>query len=86
MRLLDLFKPSFETRDLDASLFNLGLEDKTKTSSGVAVDPSSAMQNSTVYSCISLISDSIATMPVKTFRKTQDHREPTNPPFVLGQY
>ena len=45
MRLLDLFKPSFETRDLDASLFNLGLEDKTKTSSGVAVDPSSAMQN-----------------------------------------
>ena len=83
MRLLDLFKPSFETRDLDASLFNLGLEDKTKTSSGVAVDPSSAMQNSTVYSCISLISDSIATMPVKTFRKTQDHREPTNPPLFL---
>ena len=41
------------------------------------------MQNSTVYSCISLISDSIATIPVKTFRKTQDHREPTNPPLFL---
>ena len=84
MRLLDLFKTNtFETRDLDASLFNLGLEDKTKTSSGVAVDPSSAIQSSTVYSCVSLISDSIATMPVKTFRKTKDHREPTTPPAFL---
>ena len=85
MRLLDLFKTNtFETRDLDASLFNLGLEDKTKTSSGVAVDPSSAIQSSTVYSCVSLISDSIATMPVKTFRKTKDHREPTTPPQFLN--
>ena len=83
MRLLDLFKDSFETRDIDASLFNLGLEDKTKTSSGQAVDPSSAIQSATVYSCISLISDSIATMPVKTFRKTKDHREPTTPPTFL---
>ena len=83
MRLLDLFKTSFETRDLDASLFNLGLEDKTKTSSGKAVDPSSAIQSATVYSCVSLISDSIATMPVKTFRKTKDHREPTTPPAFL---
>ena len=83
MRLLDLFKDSFETRDIDASLFNLGLEDKTKTSSGQAVDPSSAIQSATVYSCISLISDSIATMPVKTFRKTKDHREPTTPPAFL---
>ena len=30
MRLLDLFRDSFETRDIDASLFNLGLEDKQK--------------------------------------------------------
>ena len=74
MRLLDLFRDSFETRDIDASLFNLGLEDKTKTSSGQAVDPSSAIQSATVYACISLISDSIATMPVKTFRKTKDHK------------
>ena len=83
MRLLDLFRPSFETRDIDASLFNLGLEDKTKTSSGQAVDPSTAIQSATVYSCISLISDSIATMPLKTFRKTAEHREPTNPPLFL---
>ena len=83
MRLLDLFRDSFETRDIDASLFNLGLEDKTKTSSGQAVDPSSAIQSATVYACISLISDSIATMPVKTFRKTKDHREPTTPPAFL---
>ena len=84
MRLFDYFKTTSETRDLDASLFNLGLEDKTKTSSGVAVDPSSAIQSSTVYSCVSLISDSIATMPVKTFRKTKDHREPTTPPQFLN--
>ena len=83
MKLLDLFRDSFETRDIDASLFNLGLEDKTKTSSGQAVDPSSAIQSATVYACISLISDSIATMPVKTFRKTKDHREPTTPPTFL---
>ena len=83
MRLFDYFKTTSETRDLDASLFNLGLEDKTKTSSGKAVDPSSAIQSATVYSCVSLISDSIATMPVKTFRKTKDHREPTTPPAFL---
>tara|TARA_S200002703_G_C3786036_1_gene242326 strand:+ start:299 stop:1510 length:1212 start_codon:yes stop_codon:yes gene_type:complete len=83
MRLLDFFKPTIETRDIDASVFNLGLEDKTKTYSGKAVDPSSAIQSATVYSCVSLISDSIATMPVKTFRKTSDHREPTNPPLFL---
>ena len=83
MRLFDYFKTTSETRDLDASLFNLGLEDKTKTSSGKAVDPSSAIQSATVYSCVSVISDSIATMPVKTFRKTKDHREPTTPPSFL---
>ena len=83
MRLLDFIKPTIETRDLDATLFNLGLEDKTKTSSGKAVDPSSAIQSAVVYSCVSLISDSIATMPIKTFRKTQEHREPTNPPTFL---
>ena len=83
MRLFDYFKTTSETRDLDASLFNLGLEDKTKTSSGKAVDPSSAIQSATVYSCVSVISDSIATMPVKTFRKTKDHREPTTPPTFL---
>ena len=83
MRLFDYFKNTPETRDLDASLFNLGLEDKNKTSSGKAVDPSSAIQSATVYSCVSVIADSIATMPVKTFRKTQDHREPTTAPQFL---
>ncbi|MDC0595537.1 phage portal protein [Acidimicrobiia bacterium] len=83
MRLLEFFKPNIETRDIDASMFNLGLEDKTKTSSGKTVDPSSAIQSSSVYSCVSLISDSIATMPVKTYRKTQEYREPTTPPIFL---
>ena len=44
MRLLDFFRPSIETRDLDASLFNLGLDDKGKTNSGQSVDPSTAIQ------------------------------------------
>ena len=74
MRLLDFFRPSIETRDLDASLFNLGLDDRTKTNSGQSVDPSTAIQSSTVYACVSLISDAIATMPIKTFRKTADHK------------
>ena len=83
MRLLDFFRPSIETRDLDASLFNLGLDDRTKTNSGQAVDPQTAIQSATVYACISLIADAIATMPVKTFRKTAEHREPTTAPLYL---
>jgi len=85
MRLIDLFnnRINIERRDLDASLFNLGLDERGKTASGEVVDPASAIQSSTVYSCVSLIADSIATMPVKTFRKTQDHREQTTPPIFL---
>ena len=85
MRLIDLFnRQPFEKRDMDASLFNLGMDGTGKTASGEIVDPSTAITSATVYSCISLISDSIATMPVKTFRKTQDYRESTTPPVFLG--
>ena len=84
MRLIDLFnRQPFEKRDMDASLFNLGMDGTGKTASGEIVDPSTAITSATVYSCISLISDSIATMPVKTFRKTQDYRESTTPPVFL---
>ena len=55
----------------------LGLEDDGKTSSGVSVDAGSAITASTVYSCVSLIADSVATMPIHSFRKTGDYREPT---------
>ena len=85
MRLFDIISRNtpIEKRDIDASLFNLGLQDIDTTASGNVVDPATAIQSSAVYSCVSLISDSIATMPVKTFRKTQDFREPINNPLYL---
>ena len=85
MRILDLFSNREpEKRQWDASLFNLGLQDEGKTSSGKVVDPSTAIQSSAVYSCVSLISDSIATMPIKTYRKSADFREPVTPPLYLN--
>ena len=85
MRILDLFSNREpEKRQWDASLFNLGLQDEGRTSSGKVVDPSTAIQSSAVYSCVSLISDSIATMPIKTYRKSADFREPVTPPLYLN--
>lgn len=83
MNILDMLRgneDNFEKRAVDASNFVLGLEDDGKTSSGVSVDAGSAITASTVYSCVSLIADSVATMPIHSFRKTGDYREPTVPP------
>jgi len=73
-------RDNFETRAIDASTFNLGLDDEGKTASGKSVDAGTAIQASTVYACVSLIADSVATMPVHSFRKTGDFRELTTPP------
>ena len=75
-------RDNFETRAIDASTFNLGLDDEGKTASGKSVDAGTAIQASTVYACVSLIADSVATMPVHSFRKTGDFRELTTPVFL----
>ena len=83
MNIIDLIRgreDSFERRAIDASTFNLGLDDEGKTASGVSVDAGTAIQASTVYSCVSLIADSVATMPIHSYRKTGDFRELTTSP------
>jgi len=77
-------KGQFEQRAMDASVFNLGLDDEGKTASGKSVDAGTAIQASTVYSCVSLIADSVATMPIHSYRKTGDFREITTPPSWMN--
>ena len=86
MNIIDFLrgKDNFERRAVDASNFNLGLDDEGKTASGVSVDAGNAIQASAVYSCVSLIADSIATMPIHSFRKNQDFREKTAPPSWMN--
>ena len=83
MNILDFLRgrETFETRAMDASTFNLGLDDEGKTASGKSVDAGTAVQASTVYACVSLIADSVATMPVHSYRKTGDFREQTTAPL-----
>ena len=81
MNILDLFRQQpMEQRAMDASVFDLGLDSDGKTATGKSVDAGSAITASAVYSCISLIADSIATMPIHSFRKTGDFREKVAPP------
>lgn len=49
------------------------------------VTETSALQFSAVWACETLIADSIATLPVDTFRKSGDARTPTRPPAWVEQ-
>ena len=84
MNILDFLRgrETFETRALDDSTFSAGLDDEGKTASGKSVDAGTAVQASTVYACVSLIADSVATMPVHSFRKTGDFREKLPPAWM----
>jgi HK97 family phage portal protein len=44
------------------------------TDSGVSVSPQSAMKFATVWACIRLISETLATVPLKVYRKRRDGR------------
>ncbi|MCF4152609.1 phage portal protein [Dethiosulfovibrio sp. F2B] len=43
-----------------------------ESSSGVHVNANTAMQSSAVYSCVGLISESVATLPLKIYRRRND--------------
>ncbi len=43
-----------------------------ESSSGVHVDASTALQSSAVYSCVGLISESVAMLPLKIYRRRKD--------------
>lgn len=61
------------------------LAESVQTASGVNVTAETAMQVSTVYSCIKVISETIASLPLKIYRKTEDGREeaPDHPLYPL---
>lgn len=46
------------------------------TTSGAGVTPNSAMQQSTVYSCVRVLSESTAQLPLFLYRRRGDSREP----------
>lgn len=60
-------------------------EEYAPTWSGAHVDASTSTQLLTVYGCVRLIADSIATLPVDVFRKTADGREGVPTPVWLSQ-
>jgi HK97 family phage portal protein len=55
----------------------------SRTYGGVAVSQETALTLSAVWACQTLISDSVATMPQDTFRKSGDDRVETTPPTWL---
>ena len=65
-----------EERDIDASVFNLGLfNEGGKTASGKIVDQDTALSFAAVFSCVSLIADTIAGLTPHIYRKTANFRE-----------
>lgn len=59
----------------------------TNTTAGRIVNEDSALRATTVYGCVSLLADMVATLPIEAYRKTPDGtREIINPkPTVLTQ-
>jgi len=64
-------------RAIDASSFNLALEDLSagRTNAGIAVDQDKALSHITVYACVSLVADVFASLPVHAFRRRAEFRE-----------
>jgi HK97 family phage portal protein len=56
-----------------------------RTWAGSTVTQTTALQVSAVWSCVSLISDSIASLPIDTYRKTGGRRRPVNGPAWIDQ-
>lgn len=70
MSVLDLFR----TRAIDASDFALDTDFGSKTDSGITVDGNTAMQLVSAYACVTLIADSVRSMPVDVFRDRNGER------------
>lgn len=74
-----------ESRAIDAAIFSGSADAAYGTFAGASVSQTTALQVSAVWSCVSLISDSIASLPVDTFRKTGVSRRPVNGPAWIDQ-
>jgi len=56
--------------------YQVGAVHKTSTDSGVSVSDERALKLSGVWACVQLISNSVAGLPLKVFRETENGREP----------
>ena len=56
--------------------YQVGAVHKTSTDSGVSVSDERALKLSGVWACTQLISNSVAGLPLKVFRETENGREP----------
>jgi HK97 family phage portal protein len=87
MRLKFNFREGFhvEKRAIDKmALWARGDDIGTEVHAGVDVNQSNALQLTTVYACVRLLSGSIAVLPAEAFRKRGDERESVpRPPLWL---
>lgn len=56
-----------------------GLSGSSGSASGKAVTPTTALQVSTVYACVRILSDSVSTLPLDSFRRVDGTRKPLRP-------
>ena len=83
MRLLDRFLPAQQR--IQATTWGQWPGDGGATWSGSDVSTSTSLQLLTVYGCVRLIADSIATLPVDVFRETSDGRVEVTKPTWMTQ-
>src|SRR6266508_5205637 len=68
-------------RTLDRATFQIGDIPPVQSWSGVQVTPDRAMRLSTVFGCVRLLADSVATLPLQVLR--DDERDPLPTPRLL---
>lgn len=56
--------------------YQTGSIQKTSTEAGVSVSDERSLKISAVWACVQLISNSVAGLPIKVFRETEEGREP----------
>lgn len=60
----------------DGIAYALGDSRLTLTAAGQSVTPNSAMQLSAVWACVTLLADTISTLPLNLYQRTPDGRKP----------
>lgn len=56
--------------------YQIGAIQRTSTSSGTSVTDERSLKISAVWACVQLIANSVASLPLKVFRETEDGRQP----------
>lgn len=75
MSLLTAFQPSASAYSSNPMSDFWYSPVSSPTASGVSVTPDTAMQLSAVWACVSLISDTVASLPLHLYRRVGDDRE-----------